>query len=175
MKGNILLVISLAASFSIGFAARSVIGHFTPEESPLKRVTGIGGIFFKSRDPAALRTWYQDHLGLNINPYGAVFEFRQAGDSTRKGFLQWSLFSGKSTYFSPSGKDFMINYRVANLPALLIALRREGVAVVDSMQVVEYGKFDHIMDIEGNKLELWEPNDAEYEKMGKAMGLKTTY
>ena len=118
--------------------------------------------------------WYQEHLGLNTNQYGAVFEWRQGADSSKKGFSQWSPFSEKTKYFEPSTKDFMINYRVDNLIALVEELKKEGVTITDTMETYDYGKFIHIMDIEGNKIELWEANDIEYEKLGNQMGSKTT-
>jgi len=121
-----------------------------------------------------MREWYQKHLGLNTNQYGAVFEWRQGADSTRKGFTQWSPFGEKTKYFEPSTKDFMINYRVENLEALVDELKKEDVAIADKIETVEYGKFVHIIDVEGNKVELWEPNDIAYEKLGKQMGSKTT-
>ncbi len=121
-----------------------------------------------------MKEWYETHLGLNTNQYGAVFEWRQATDSTKKGFTQWSPFAEKTKYFEPSTKDFMINYRVENLEWLVDELRKEGVTIVDKIETVEYGKFVHILDVEGNKVELWEPNDIEYEKLGVQMGNKTT-
>ena len=112
-----------------------------------------------------MRDWCQTHLGLNTNQYGTVFEWRQANDSTKRGFLQWSPFSEKTKYFEPSTKEFMINYRVEDLVALVEELKREGVTITDSIETVSYGKFVHIMDIEGNKIELWQPNDIEYAKI----------
>ncbi|HSB93760.1 MAG TPA: VOC family protein [Flavitalea sp.] len=140
----------------------------------MKKVTGIGGIFFKCKDPKKVREWYQQHLGLNTNQYGAVFEWRQGADTAKKGFTQWSPFGEKTKYFEPSAKEFMINYRVDNLNALLQQLRTEGVTITDTIETFDYGKFVHIMDIEGNKIELWEPNDAVYEKLGEQLGTKTT-
>ncbi|MBX7183135.1 MAG: VOC family protein [Bacteroidia bacterium] len=139
-----------------------------------KKVTGIGGIFFKCKNPKQVREWYQTHLGLQVNPYGSVFEFYQGADSTRKGFLQWSPFSEKTNYFEPSTKEFMINYRVENLELLTAELKKEGVVVLDTIQEYDYGKFVHLLDPEGNKVELWEPNDLVYEKLGKEMGYQTT-
>ena len=95
-------------------------------------------------------------------------------DSTKKGFTQWSPFTDKTKYFEPSTKDFMINYRVENVEALIEELKKNGVTVVDTIETVEYGKFVHIMDIEGNKIELWESNDIEFEKLGEQIGAKTT-
>jgi predicted enzyme related to lactoylglutathione lyase len=140
----------------------------------MKKVTGIGGIFFKCKDPNKMREWYQTHLGLNTNEYGAVFEWFQGADNTKKGFTQWSPFEAETKYFEPSSKDFMINYRVENLEALVEELKQNGVTVVDAIESFEYGKFVHILDMEGNKIELWEPNDIEYEKLGEQLGCKTT-
>jgi predicted enzyme related to lactoylglutathione lyase len=121
-----------------------------------------------------MREWYRDHLGFNINQYGAVFEWYQGADSTKKGFSQWSPFSENTKYFEPSSKDFMINLRVENLSNLVTLLEKEGVTILDSVITYDYGKFVHILDFEGNKLELWEANDIQYEKIGVQMGLKTT-
>ncbi|MDV7696076.1 VOC family protein [Chryseobacterium soli] len=121
-----------------------------------------------------MRQWYKDHLGLTTNDYGAVFEWYQGADNSKKGFTQWSPFSEKTKYFQPSEKDFMINYRVENLEKLVEELKKENVTIVDKIETYEYGKFVHIMDMEGNKIELWEPNDIEYEKLGKSMGATTT-
>ncbi len=129
---------------------------------------------FISMNPNKMKEWYKTHLGLNTDQYGTVFEWRQATDSTKKGFTQWSPFAEKTKYFQPSTKDFMINYRVADLEGLVEELKKEGVTITDTIQTVDYGKFVHIMDIEGNKVELWEPNDIEYEKLGVQMGSKTT-
>jgi predicted enzyme related to lactoylglutathione lyase len=172
MKKTILLIIALAASFGLGFAFSKISN--TNNNAPLKRVTGIGGIFFKSKDPKKMREWYKVHLGLNTNQYGTVFEWRHATDSSQKGFSQWSPFKETTKYFEPSTKEFMINYRVADLEKLVAVLKLEGVTVVDTIQSYDYGKFVHIMDEEQNKIELWEPNDKVYEQMGLKMGLETT-
>lgn len=127
----------------------------------MKKVTGIGGIFFKCKDPGKMKDWYQKHLGLNTNPYGATFEWYRAEDSTKKGVTQWSPFDETTKYFEPSTKDFMINYRVENLVELVEELKKEGVTIVDQIETFEYGKFVHIIDLEGNKVELWEPTDSE--------------
>lgn len=131
----------------------------------MKRVTGIGGIFFKCKDPEQMKLWYKTHLGLDTDAYGTSFEFRQSDEPEKKGFLQWSPFSADTKYFEPSAKEFMINYRVENLVALVDELKREGVEVVDEIETFEYGKFVHILDAEGNKIELWEPDDIEYDKI----------
>jgi predicted enzyme related to lactoylglutathione lyase len=174
MKKRILITLTLVTSFGLGFAFKSLIANITNDQPPLKKVTGIGGIFFKCKDPNKMREWYSTNLGLNTNRYGAVFEWRQGADTTKKGFTQWSPFSEKTKYFEPSTKDFMINYRVENLEGLIDQLRKDSVTIVDKIETVEYGKFVHIMDIEVNKLELWEPIDIEFEKLGEKMGSKTT-
>lgn len=174
MKKAALLILVIAISFSFGFAFKTFLTKQSDEQTQIKKVTGIGGIFFKCKDPKKLREWYKTHLGLNTNPYGTVFEWRQGADTTKKGFTQWSPFSEKTTYFEPSEKDFMINYRVENLEALVKELKKEGVVITDTIETFDYGKFVHIMDPEGNKVELWEPNDVEYEKLGKQIGSTTT-
>lgn len=174
MKERLLLTLAFAATFGLGFAFNSVMSGTGTGQSSLKRVTGIGGIFFKCKDPQKMRDWYKTHLGLNTNQYGAVFEWWQGADSTRKGFTQWSPFKETTKYFAPSTSDFMVNYRVDDLETLVAELKKEKVTIVDSVQAVEYGKFIHIMDMEGNKIELWEPNDIAYEQLGVQMGSKTT-
>jgi predicted enzyme related to lactoylglutathione lyase len=124
-----------------------------------KRVTGVGGIFFKCKDPAAMKKWYHEHLGLPVDKYGTSFESRDVDNPDRKTILQWSTFKQDTKYFQPSTKDFMINYRVENLERLVEQLKAEGVTVVDKIEPTDYGKFCHIMDPEGNKIELWEPKD----------------
>jgi len=174
MKKTTLLTLALATSFCFGFAFKTILPNLTNEPTSIKRVTGIGGIFFKCKDQKKIREWYQKYLGLNTNQYGAVFERRQGADTTKKGFTTWSPFSEKTKYFAPSEKDFMINYRVENLAAMVDNLKKEGVALADTIEAFDYGKFVHLMDPEGNKVELWEPNDRAYEQLGKQMGSKTT-
>lgn len=125
----------------------------------MKRVTGIGGIFFKCKDPNKMKDWYNTHLGLNAGEYGANFEWYQDANSTKKGSTQWNPFNETTKYFEPSTKDFMINYRVENLEALVEALKKEGVTVLDKIETYDYGKFVHILDVEGNKVQLWEAYD----------------
>jgi len=124
----------------------------------MKRVTGIGGIFFQAKDPAALRSWYQRHLGIDVQPWGgtAFFWADDAGNAL-KGTTIWSIGEASGDSFAPSRSSFMINYRVADLAALLAALRAEGCQVVDKTDDSEYGKFGWVMDPEGNKVELWQP------------------
>ncbi len=121
----------------------------------MKRVTGIGGIFFKCQDPEKVKEWYKTHLGFDMDTYGAKFDWQQGGSV--KGYTLWSPFSADTPYFEPSSKGFMINYRVEDLEALVDALKKEGVTVLDNIETYEYGKFVHILDNEGNKIELWEP------------------
>jgi predicted enzyme related to lactoylglutathione lyase len=173
MKKRIFIIPAFIATFFLGFAFNPVITK-SKNDQPLKKATGIGGIFFKCRDPKKMREWYKTHLGLNTNQYGAVFEWRQGADTSKKGFTQWSPFSDKTKYFEPSTKDFMINYRVENLEELLTQLKKDSVPILDKVEVTDYGKFVHVMDIEGNKIELWEPNDLEFEKLGNKIGAKTT-
>lgn len=174
MKKTSVLILFLTASCCLGFTLNGMSVYQSNEQPKMKKVTGIGGIFFKCKDPKRVNEWYQTNLGLNTNQYGAVFEWYQGADSTRKGFSQWSPFNEKTKYFEPSVKEFMINFRVENIEALVEELKNNGVNVLDSIETFEYGKFVHIMDIEGNKIELWEPDDIEYEKMGKQLGGKTT-
>jgi predicted enzyme related to lactoylglutathione lyase len=174
MKNKTLIKLALAASFCFGFGLKTIVTMPSDNPPEIKKVTGIGGIFFKCKDPKKIREWYQIHLGLNTSQYGAVFEWRQGADSTKKGFTQWSPFNEKTKYFEPSTKEFMINYRVENIESLVAGLKKEGVTVVDTIETVDYGKFVHVLDVEGNKLELWEPNDLAYEKLGKQLGSETT-
>ena len=127
----------------------------------MKRVTGLGGIFFKCTDPKKITDWYQKHLGLEPNPYGATFEWYADKDSVKKSDTQWAPFKDDTKYFEPSTKEFMINYRVENLEFLIEELKKEGVTFVDEMEVFDFGKFIHILDPEGNKIELWEPIDEK--------------
>ncbi len=175
MKKVILLIILVAVSFVSGFAFKGVL-TLRQDAVALKtgKVTGLGGIFFKCKDPEKMREWYRIHLGLSTNQYGTVFEWRQGADTARKGFTQWSPFSESTKYFEPSTKDFMINYRVDNIKELVEELRNSGVVILDEIETYDYGKFVHIMDIEGNKIELWEPDDVEFEKLGEQLGSKTT-
>ena len=125
----------------------------------MKRVTGIGGIFFKARDPVALGAWYRDHLGLDVTEWGgAVFDW--GGDGSEPGMTIWSPFAADTDYMAPSTAPFMINFRVADLDALLAALEAEGCNVVDSTETSGHGKFGWVIDPEGNKVELWQPPAA---------------
>ena len=130
------------------------------------RVTGIGGIFFFSKNPKETNEWYGKNLGLAIDEWGSPFEFRNANRPEEINYLRWSPFDEKTDYFKPSDKQFMINYRVNNMEGLIKKLRDNGVTIVDDIQEYEYGKFVHIMDNEGNKIELWEPVDSVFTAIG---------
>jgi len=129
-----------------------------------KRVTGLGGFFFKSKDPDATKSWYQQRLGLNTDQYGSTFWWKdsQGNDCS----TQWSPMDEDSSYFEPSKKEFMINFRVENLEELLKVLKSEGVEVIGEMETYDYGKFGWILDPEGNKIELWEPVDSVFLEAG---------
>jgi predicted enzyme related to lactoylglutathione lyase len=123
----------------------------------MKRVIGLGGVFFKSKDPKALNEWYNKHLGLGAESWGAVFQFDRVTSEAPGGYNVWSPFKEDTTYIEPSTKPFMFNFIVADLISLLDVLRSEGVDIVGEMQDSEFGKFGWCMDPEGNKIELWEP------------------
>ncbi len=122
----------------------------------MKKVTGIGGIFFKCKDAKGMKEWYGKNLGLPTTDYGATFEWREAEDTSVEGSTTWSTFPEDTKYFAPSTKDFMINYRVVNIEALVEQLKNDGVTIIDEIESSDYGKFVHILDPEGNKIELWE-------------------
>ncbi len=122
----------------------------------MKRVTGIGGIFIKARDPQALVAWYRTHLGIEVQEWGGT-AFRWRDDPSAGACTIWSIAGTESDYFAPSAAPFMVNYRVADLHALLAALRAEGCNVVDKVDVSELGRFGWVIDPEGNKVELWQP------------------
>jgi predicted enzyme related to lactoylglutathione lyase len=121
------------------------------------KVTGVGGIFFFTEIPKETREWYAKNLGLDVNDWGSTFESRNFNNPDVIDSLQWSPFKKDDNYFSPSKKEFMINYRVQNIEGLVAQLKENGVTVLDEIASYDYGKFVHIMDDEGNKIELWEP------------------
>jgi len=124
----------------------------------MKRVTGIGGIFFSAKDPKALQAWYQRHLGIDVQAWGGTaFSWTDADGKPSSGTTVWSIHAAESDTFAPSTAPFMVNYRVADLHALLAALREEGCSVLEKVDDSEYGKFGWVVDPEGNKVELWEP------------------
>ncbi len=134
------------------------------------RITGIGGIFFKSEEPDRTKEWYQKNLGLNTDQWGTNFEWYQGANPSQKGFTQWSPASQGSSHI-PSNQEYMINYRVAHLEELVAQLKKNGVTILDEIENFDYGKFVHILDGDGQKVELWEPNDLEYEKLVEGRSL----
>jgi len=133
-----------------------------PPADNTPKVTGIGGIFFFSDNPKETQAWYAKNLGLEINDWGSSsFESRNIDRPDEINSLQWSPFKKGDEYFSPSKKEFMINYRVQNIEGLVSKLTENGVTILDSITTYSYGKFVHIMDAEGNKIELWEPVDSK--------------
>ncbi|TSJ43119.1 VOC family protein [Mucilaginibacter corticis] len=125
----------------------------------MKKVTGIGGVFFKCADPKAMNDWYAKNLGLPSGEYGTTFEWRENDDPLKTGSTSWCTFASDTKYFNPSDKPFMINYRVENLAELVEELKKEGVQIVDEIAEYDYGNFVHVLDPEGNIIELWEPKD----------------
>lgn len=186
MKNTIIIFCALTISFFLGFMAKSYFPFpanakegntiaqkrdsiVSKKQVPRsnKKATGIGGIFFKCKDPKKMKEWYKTHLGLQTDQYGTVFAWYEGADSTKKGYTQWSPFKETTKYFEPSTASFMINYRVGNLDVLAEQLKKGGVTICDSIERVSYGNFLHIMDPEGNKIELWEPiEDGDFERTG---------
>jgi predicted enzyme related to lactoylglutathione lyase len=124
----------------------------------MNRVTGIGGIFFKAKDPQAMQAWYKRHLGIDVQDWGgSVFVWTDADGKPVGGTTVWSIMPAEDDSFAPSTAPFMVNYRVADLRAVLAALREENCAVLEKVEESEYGKFGWVIDPEGNKVELWEP------------------
>lgn len=165
---RVLLLLAGLALFGGGWALRGTLEKTTEEP----RVTGIGGIFFKSKDPKAMRAWYGKHFGMPMNDYGALIEFRLGDAPNQKGYLQWSVFGEKTKYFAPSTKEFMINYRVNDIDGLVAQLKRDSVLVLDSIERFDYGSFVHVMDLEGNKIELWEPLDTCFTRLYEGTTVK---
>ncbi|WP_026449854.1 VOC family protein [Aequorivita capsosiphonis] len=129
-----------------------------PEVEPMPKVTGVGGIFFYSDNPEETQKWYTENLGIEINDWGSSsFDSRDIDNPEKINSLQWKAFKKDDDYFSPSKKGFMINYQVQNIEELVEKLRNNGVNVLDSIETYDYGKFVHILDAEGNKIELWQP------------------
>ncbi|TNE71524.1 MAG: VOC family protein [Bacteroidetes bacterium] len=129
------------------------------------KVTGIGGVFFFSENPEEARQWYSNNLGFDVNEWGATFQSRNIERPDEINHLQWSPFQTDSEYFQPSSKPYMINYRVQNIEGLIEKLRANGAVVLDEIVSYDYGKFVHVMDPEGNKIELWEPVDQVFTDM----------
>ena len=128
----------------------------------MKRVTGIGGIFFHAKDPVALRAWYREHLGIDVQEWGGTaFTWADGAGNPTQGTTVWSIGASSGDLFAPSTSTFMINYRVEDLAGLLQALRKEGCNVLEKTDDSEFGKFGWVMDPEGNKVELWQPPEGQ--------------
>ncbi|MEO8459452.1 MAG: VOC family protein [Dokdonella sp.] len=128
----------------------------------MKRVTGIGGIFFKAKDPAALQAWYKEHLGIDVQDWGGTaFTWADGEGKPFAGTTIWSIQSSKEAQYTPGTATFMVNYRVEDLHALVKVLREEGCNVLDKVDDSEYGKFGWVIDPEGNKVELWQPPEGQ--------------
>lgn len=127
----------------------------------MKKVTGLGGVFFKCEDPKGMNEWYAKNLGLPTSQYGVTFEWRPVDEPSKIASTSWCTFPQDTKYFNPSAKPFMINYRVADLVALVAELKAANVTIVDEIAEYDYGKFIHVLDPEGNIIELWEPVDEE--------------
>lgn len=123
------------------------------------KVTGVGGVFFFSDNPKETREWYAKNLGFEINDWGSTFKTRNIERPEEINSLQWSPFKNGSDYFAPSKKEFMVNYTVQNIEGLVKSLQEKGVTILDEITSYDYGKFVHIMDADGNKIELWEPTE----------------
>lgn len=133
----------------------------------MKRAIGIGGVFFKAKDPKTLREWYKVHLGMELmTEYGISYNWNKITKETNKAYTVWSPFEENTKYFKPSTNNFMFNIIVDDLLALLTELKKEGVTIVGEPEILAYGKFAWILDLEGNKVELWEPIPEEYDKLG---------
>lgn len=155
MKKYSLLLAIIVTSFYMGYSFRGG----GKQSGRSKKVTGIGGVFFKCRNRDSMMQWYHKHLGLNMNEYGCSFAWRHYDDSTKRGYTLWAPFSNKSKYFTG---PVMINYRVEDLHWLLDELKKEGIDAVDKIDTASYGYFVHIMDPENNKIELWQAIDQEH-------------
>jgi predicted enzyme related to lactoylglutathione lyase len=128
----------------------------------MRRVTGIGGIFFHAKDPVALRAWYKEHLGIDVQEWGgAAFSWADGAGEPARGTTIWSIGASTGKQFAPSTSTFMINYRVDDLAGLLQALRNEGCDVLEKTDDSEFGRFGWVMDPEGNKVELWQPPEGQ--------------
>ncbi len=131
------------------------------------RIVGIGGIFFKCENPDKTKNWYNEHLGIKTDDWGASFVSRKVNKPKENAYLQWSPFKDDSDYFGDRGQQFMVNYRVENIDKLIERLRSEGIKICKEIESYDYGKFAHIEDVNGLRMELWEPIDQEFDKMYK--------
>lgn len=128
----------------------------------MAKVIGLGGVFIKCENPKEMNAWYKNTLGLNVNDYGVGFEFIKPNQE--KGYLQLGTFEKESTYFGNQKQQAMLNFRVDNLEEFIPLLKKQNVNILNDLETFEYGKFIHIEDIDGNRIELWEPVDSVFEK-----------
>jgi predicted enzyme related to lactoylglutathione lyase len=158
---GMLLMLGIGAAFGFSKKTNSLDDRkATAPDDIAPKATGIGGIFFYSDHPKETNEWYTKNLGMEINSWGSSsFEFRNVNKPENIGSLQWKPFKKGDDYFSPSQKDFMIDYRVQNIEGLISKFKQNGVTILDTVATYDFGKFLHIMDAEGNKIELWEPVD----------------
>ena len=126
------------------------------------KVTGLGGVFIKSSDPSKLKSWYAEHLGLPCDEYGHLFSWRYPENPKKSGYTQFSIFDENTTYLDPAKKEFMINFRVDDLEAMITRMKASGLEVIGEIESYDYGKFGWVMDPNGNKIELWEPVDEVF-------------
>ncbi len=173
MKNLVLLVLMIIIVTGCNYSKKNAptnneAQHLSIELDTTPRVTGIGGIFFSSEDPQKMKDWYGDNLGLAIDQYGSPFEFRNANAPEEINYLMWSPVKGGTNFFAPSKKELIINYRVNNIEGLVRKLEANGATMIDTIASYEYGKFVHLLDLEGNKIELWEPIDSVLTKIGGA-------
>lgn len=169
-KSRILLFFIVLIAFSCKMDKTEKISEPTPQinqhQDTTPRVTGIGGIFFKGNHPDSLNSWYKEQLGINTSEYGAPFEFRNANHPEEINYLIWAVHDSSTKYMDPSNAPFMINYRVQHIEKLVEKLKASGTQIVDTLSEYPYGKFIHVLDPEGNILELWEPIDSVLTNMG---------
>jgi len=128
----------------------------------MAKVTGVGGVFLTSKDVEATKSWYAKHLGFAVDEYGTMWDMRTSGAPDQPVYLQWSVMKHDTPYIKPSTENYMVNYRVDDLVSLIAQLRDARVTIVDEMETYDYGKFIHILDIDGRKIELWEPVDSVF-------------
>ena len=156
-------LIAVASILGVGFVGGLMAAPSKPEDKTIERVTGVGGVFFKAKDPKALGGWYRDNLGLAVQggaPAFLAFEWREREDPAKLGTTAWALFRSDTKYFAPSEAPFMINYRVRNLDRMLAQLRASGVTVEPKIAEESNGRFAWVVDPERNKIELWEPKEG---------------
>lgn len=164
-----IIILLIACKGENSTESKTTISHNSVEvEDNTPKITGIGGVFFKSKNPQDLKKWYNTNLGLVVDDFGAPFEFRNANKPDEVNYLNWDAFPDTTTYFNPSTKDFMINYRVQNIIGLVEKLKANNVTIVDEIASYEFGKFVHIIDSEGNNIELWEPVDSALSTFDRA-------